>query len=369
MTKPSDYELAAWQDLQRFRGRPVLRIFENAGEQVAASTAKLNTHASAYLEKHPKAQATFSQGRELVAHGARAVGAGKQRVTEVFPDWSHTAVASVKQMGAQISRVGLTPNGVVKKHKKCGHDVESLYDVRRLDLQKVDVVRGRGTLSWYYPLTAAASGGVSAFVISGGEFATAVSAGAAAAPSGATIAGALAADAAAVLGLASRSVGHVALLYGYDPEEPGEKMFVMSVINAGTAMSAGAKTAALADISRLTQALYRGKSWAVLLDTSIVARVSKRVAEKFIDRLTKKGLGKLVPGAGIAIGAGMNFASLAGIVDAAEYAYRRRFLLEKYPHLAVEEATVSFPDTVSDADDVTISVIAELEQEGGPEVQ
>ena len=52
----------------------------------------------------------------------------------------------------------------------------------------------------------------------------ALSGGTAAAPSGATILGALAADAAAVL-LAFRSVGHVAWRYGYDPEEPAEKLF------------------------------------------------------------------------------------------------------------------------------------------------
>jgi hypothetical protein len=53
----------------------------------------------------------------------------------------------------------------------------------------------------------------------------ALSGGTAAAPSGATILGALAADAAAVLGLAFRSVGHVAWRYGYDPEEPAAKLF------------------------------------------------------------------------------------------------------------------------------------------------
>ncbi|MEU3599966.1 EcsC family protein [Streptomyces sp. NPDC006798] len=80
-------------------------------------------------------------------------------------------------------------------------------------------------------------------MISGGQLATAVSAGAAAAPSGGAIVGACAADTAVVLGLASRCVGHVSLFYGYDPEEPAEKLFVMSVVNAGTATSATAKTA------------------------------------------------------------------------------------------------------------------------------
>ncbi len=131
--------------------------------------------------------------------------------------------------------------------------VGGLSDVRRLDLEKVDAVRGRGA-GWYYPAAAALSGAGAGLVITGGEAATAASAGAASAPSLGAIAGAFAGDAAVVLGLSSRAVGHVALYYGYDPEDPSEKLFIMSVVNAGTAMSASAKTAALADISRLTQA-------------------------------------------------------------------------------------------------------------------
>ncbi|MDD0858037.1 EcsC family protein [Arthrobacter alpinus] len=129
----------------------------------------------------------------------------------------------------------------LEESQKKGHDVASLYDVRHLDLEQVDAVRGRGTRSLYYPLAAAVSGGAAGLVISGGEIAIPITGGAAAAPSITAIAGALVADGAVVFGLASRSVGHVALLYGYDPEDPAEKMFVMSVVNAGTAVSAGAK--------------------------------------------------------------------------------------------------------------------------------
>ncbi len=72
----------------------------------------------------------------------------------------------------------------------------------------------------------------------------------------AAIVNAMAGDAAFVLGLASRRVGHVSPLYGDHPEEPDERIFVMPVVNAGTAMSGTAKTAAMADISRLTQGYW-----------------------------------------------------------------------------------------------------------------
>lgn len=275
----------------------------------------------------------------------------------------------MRQTVGRVSRVGLSSKRIVAHHQKRGHDVAALSDLRRLDLEQIDAVRGRGA-SWYYPAAAAISGMGAGLVISGGELAVPVSGGIAAAPSGAAIAGAVVGDAAFVLGLASRSVGHVSLFYGYDPEEPAEKLFVMSVVNAGTAMSGTAKTAAMADISRLTQALVRGKSWAIL-DKSVIAQVSKQFAKAFSVRFTRQSLGKVVPVAGIAVGGAFNWATLEAIVDAADVAYRRRFLLEKYPHLGKEEAPGSFPDVDQDDKDVAdeaISVLGELAEVGGPEI-
>ncbi|WP_246884676.1 EcsC family protein [Streptomyces sp. GESEQ-4] len=131
-----------------------------------------------------------------------------------------------------------------------------------------------------------------------------------------------------------RAVGQVSLFYGYDPEEPVEKLFVMSVVNVGTASS---------EVVRL--------------------------------RLTKKGLGKAVPAFGIVVGGTLNWTTLEGIVDAAEMAYRRRFLLDKYPHLADEEAAGSFPDTSPDGPDVAddadeeISLLDEIAEAGEPDLR
>ncbi len=374
MTEPSEYELAAWQSIQRFKARPLSRLMRSAGEQVATGASKLGNRATRFLENRPGAQAAVSRGQDIVGKGAQTIGTGARKAAGSIPDgmvdWSGAALGSMRQTVGRLSRAGLSSKQVVAKHQKRGHDVASLHDLRRLDLQQIDAVRGQGT-SWGYPVAAALSGMGAGLVISGGELAIPVSGGVAAAPSGAAIAGAMVGDAAWVLGLASRSVGHISLLYGYDPEEPAEKLFVMSVVNAGTAMSASAKTAAMADISRLTQALVRGKAWAVL-DRSIVAQVSKQFAKAFGVRLYKQGLGKVVPVAGIALGGAFNWATLESIVDAAGIAYRRRFLLEKYPHLADEEVHGPFPDMGqdgSDGADEVISVLDDLVEMGGPDFQ
>ncbi|MBA2946500.1 EcsC family protein [Streptomyces himalayensis] len=366
---PSDYELDAWRAIQQFKGRPLSRAMSNAGEQVANGVAALGKRAAKQLENHPRAKSAVSRGQEIVAKGAQKVGAGARGAADALPDWSGTAVQSIRQTVGRVSRAGLSPKRVVARHKKRGHEVESLSDLRRLDLQQIDAVRGRGA-SWYYPAVAALSGATAGLAISGGELVIAASAGAAAAPSGGAIAGAFAADTAAVLGLASRAVGHVSLFYGYDPEEPAEKLFVMSVVNVGTASSATAKNAAMADISRLTQALFRGKTWEVLND-AVVTKVSQQFAKAFGFRLTKNGLGKAVPAFGIVVGGTLNWTTLEGIVDAADMAYRRRFLLEKYPHLADEEALAPFPDDdpdVPDDADEEISVLDEIAEAGGPDL-
>ncbi|MFJ4027620.1 EcsC family protein [Paenarthrobacter sp. NPDC089989] len=375
MTEPSDYELDAWNNIQRFKGRPISQALRNAGEQVAIRAEEIGKRATHYLESHPGAHSVVARGQKIVAKSAHAVSAGARKAKDSIPDgisdWGGAAFGSIRQTAGRISRAGLSPKRVVAKHQKNGHDVKRLSDLRHLDLEQIDTVRGRG-MSWGYPLAAALSGAGAGLVISGGELAVPVTGGAAAAPSGAAIAGAFVGDAAFVLGLASRSVGHISLLYGYDPEEPAEKLFVMSVVNAGTAMSASAKTAAMADISRLTQALVRGKSWAALLDMSLVAQVSRKFAEKFAFRLTKQGLGKVVPAAGIVLGGAFNWATLESIVDVANIEYRKRFLLEKYPHLANDEAVESFADVDHDAQDGSdeaISVLGELAETGGPDLR
>jgi EcsC protein family len=372
MADPSDYELQAWRDIERFKRRPLSRAMRSAGEQVATGGAGLGKQATKYLDKHPRAQLAVSRGQGVAAKGGSAVGAGVRRAADALPDWSDTAFGSMRRTVARVSRVGLSPTTVVAKHNKRGHEVGSFSDLRRLDLEKIDAVRGRGP-SWYYPAIAALSGAGTGLVISGGEFVTAASAGAGAAPSAGVIVGAIAGDAAFVLGLASRSVGHVSLLYGYDPEDSTEKLFVLSVVNAGTAASASAKTAAMSDISRLTQALVRGGSWAAL-EESVLARLYKQFAVKFGARFTKQGLGKLVPAAGVVIGGALNWATLESIVDAADVAYRRRFLLEKYPQLGDEQAT-GFPRDLTlaapydtDETDETISVLDELKEAGGPDL-
>jgi hypothetical protein len=210
---------------------------------------------------------------------------------------------------------------------------------------------------------AAAGGFGSAAVVTGGELlagaGTVAGAGAGAAPGLGTVAAAVLADTAGVLGLAARSVAATALYYGYDPHRPEEEIFMMSVIGLGMASGTTAKTAAYAELSQLTQLLARNAPWAKL-NEKVLTKVVQRFAAKFGPELTKKKLGQFVPVAGMVVGAALNFWVIDQISVAAHDAYRERFLIEKSGGTltgTVEGATPSAPD-----DDV-IDVIELLREE------
>jgi hypothetical protein len=82
MADPSDYELRAWRDIQRFKGRRLSRVMGNASEQVAIGAAELGKRATNYLENRPRAQSAVSHGQEVAAKGTHAVGSGARKAVE-----------------------------------------------------------------------------------------------------------------------------------------------------------------------------------------------------------------------------------------------------------------------------------------------
>lgn len=66
-----------------------------------------------------------------------------------------------------------------------------------------------------------------------------------------------------------------------------------------------------------------------------------------------------------------NWATVSGIVKTADIAYRRRFLLDKYPQLAATEQPIDatdIPDNEGEHDDV-ISIVHLLAEHGGPDLR
>ncbi len=291
----------------------------------------------------------------------RAAGAAKDRFDELpgierfealFVDALHT----LTNTASRTARASVRRGAVIKAYQKRGHDVAALEDICELQLRDVDQVKPR--LDVAYILASTVEGAGAGFAVSGGTILAAggsvFGAGAGAAPGATTVVGVMAADAAAVLIASQRAVAHVAAYYGYDVTRPHERLLALGVLNVGTADGAG-KAAAYAELNRLVQALARSQTWEQL-NSRAVTRIVKQVYSALGMRLTQRGLGKLVPGVGIALGAGLNARTLSRVVDDAEHLYRERFLREKYC------LTQSVPgDSLASADTVQLTEIVDAE--------
>lgn len=268
-----------------------------------------------------------------------------------------------KMIGGAAS-LTVSNGSVVKRFKKAGHGISVIGDVRALDLEAVDSVAHLGRIRWGHSSSAALTGLGSAAVITGGTVwlaqGTVHDQGAKKAPGIGVAATAYAADISAVLGLAARTVASTARYYGYEPQEREEQVFMMSVIGLGMATGGPAKTAAYAELSQLTQLLFRDATWAKL-NEKVLTKLAQQFANKFTVSLTKKKLGQFVPIVGMAVGAGLNFALIDKIAAAANDAYRERFLIEKSEGTLVAAEVVV--DSSVPAGDSDFSVIELLERE------
>lgn len=142
MADPSDYEFRAWRGIQRFKGRPLSRVMGNASGQVAIGAAEFGKRATKYLENYPRTQLAVSHGQGVVAKGTHSVGSGARKAVDTLPEgttgWSGAALESMRRTVGRVSRAGLSSKRVVARHQKRGHDVASLSDLRRLDLEQID---------------------------------------------------------------------------------------------------------------------------------------------------------------------------------------------------------------------------------------
>jgi hypothetical protein len=293
-------------------------------------------HKQQQLERSPRhlipSQVRESAGSrvEKIEGRLRDSETGAKVLAKTGAAYQRAAGGAAKAIGkfAQAS----APHGrVLRAYSRRGYDVAELRGLRQLDLSIVDRVRPR-RLDVAYAGLAGLEGLIAGGVISGGEalatFGSVASAGAAAAPGFGTVAAAVGADAGFVIAAGSRAVAHTALYYGYDPSDPGEQMFMMSVLSLGTSATAGAKYVAYRELSQLTQQLARRATWNVL-NEHVLTRVAQKFASSMSTRLTQRKLGQLVPVAGMFVGAGLNYAMIDDICEAAHWAYRERFLTDK----------------------------------------
>lgn len=209
--------------------------------------------------------------------------------------------------------------------------VTELADIQRLDLQHVDRVmpdlrfRYAAGLAGEGAAAGAAAGGATVIATAGGI----AGAGAGAVPGVAATAGIIAADLSALLSVTTRGAAHYASYYGYDVTHESEQAYLVGTMSVGLATGQAAKSRAFAQLHKLLGMLARDATWRQLNEMLYVRFVNK-LYQRLGERLVKRKLGQTVPVAGAAIGAGLNYQFARGVMNAAYWIGRERFLMDKY---------------------------------------
>lgn len=290
---------------------------------------EVNERKAAQVARSPRRLVPGTVGdraRQAADYAGRVPGA-KQAVQA----YTHalTGLARATSKGANVT---LSEERVIRAYQKRGFAIAALEDIRSMELHEIEKSVRPKRMDLVYASIAAVEGAAAGAVVTGAELLATVgsvaSAGAASAPGAGAVGTAMAGDAAFVLAAAQRVVSHTVLYYGYDPFDPAERVFAMSVVNLGSALTAGGKVAGYSELSRVTQLLARRATWKQLNEHAL-PMIAQRFAVRFGMRLTQRKLGQLVPVVGIALGAGMNYRLVDEVADTAHWTYRERFLLEK----------------------------------------
>ncbi|MAT17634.1 MAG: hypothetical protein CMF56_03580 [Leifsonia sp.] len=306
----SNYEARAWEKLiaheQSRRGSVRTRVTEKLSGALTGAASSIDGH----FRKLP--------GGDKIASGVDA--AIRASLSGAANAIFIPAISSVS-IDSRASRLR-------KRYPEVG-DASPFFI---LDLQELDKGRPRQKIAI---LGATASAGASV-AITGAEVSTTVSGGATAA----VVAAAIAGDVAASLALLGRATAEVAVHYGFDPNEPGEEIFLMGVLSYSTAASVEGKVGALTALSKLSQQMMRRATWKEL-EKDVLVKVIQAVFTKIGIRLTHKRLAQVVPVVGGVVSAGLSYDMLSRAVRDASHVYRARYLAQKHG--------LSFDDWVSHA--------------------
>lgn len=272
-----------------------------------------------------------------VEAGKRVPGAEKAADTAKFA--IDKAMSGLHLMTVDVGLNSVNETTVLKRYERAGHRIETLDDIRILDLKACD--RVGSSKKQKYVLAGVIEGGASSLAVTGLTVSSTVSGGVTAG----LAAGAIAVDTVAVLTGMGRIIASVAANYGYDCRLPEEAVFASGVLAYSTAGNASEKAAAMAALSRLTQQMMRSATWKQLSSNQLV-KVVEIVFKALGVKLTHKKLAQAIPVIGVAINGGMNAKMANDTVNRAHTAYRLRFLTEKYeldprewrPEVADDEA-------------------------------
>lgn len=277
-------------------------------------------------------------------------------------EWAKEIVEKVFQgtlaLTFQPALRSASPASTVKRYTREHPQVRTLKDIRALQLEQRDAMVPP---KFVYTAASAGQGAATALAVTGAEVATTVTAGTTAA----VAIGAVAADSVASMAMMGRTIGVVGTRYGYDVRLPDEELFAMGVLSLGVASSLGAKTEALAALSRLTQQMMRQATWKQLNEHVLVRAVGKAYQLLGL-KLTHRKLAQTVPLVGIGLNAALSAQLTEQMFRRAQAVYRLRSLSETYgidPRDWMDAAPSDTADPDGSGGETVIDVVELLKDE------
>ncbi|MBP1153386.1 MULTISPECIES: EcsC family protein [unclassified Paenibacillus] len=143
----------------------------------------------------------------------------------------------------------------------------------------------------------------------------------------------LAVDIPAVLGLSLKVLQELAIVYGYDPKEKTERIFIIKCLQFASSDIVGKKAVLeeLADFGserRHNEAISQLQGW-------------REVVAAYRDNFGWKKLFQMVPIAGMIFGAVLNRGTLQDVAEAGKMLYRKRRVLERLRSLETRQSNPS----------------------------
>ena len=253
-----------------------------------------------------------------------------------------SAALGLVELAASASEASVRRKRILKAYRSVGFDVRTLQDIRSLRVDDVLAVKPR--LSLAYSTTAAAEGAASGVFASGGSVAAVLGMGVASAPGVGVTASAIAVDITTFLAAATRLVAHTAAYYGYDSEDPTERLFSAMVLSQAIDPTGSGhdfvveKQATMLAFNKVMRDLSRRGSLDGLGGNVVVSAMNSLFSAMGV-RLASRKLAQIVPVAGVVVSAGLNAALMRTIGEAADHLYRERFLAERYGRVETADGT------------------------------
>lgn len=254
--------------------------------------------------KHPRDDGFFGSLVKTVNAPINKVGELIMNTPGVG-DVIKAVVSGITSLCNDAAQFSVRQDAIIEDFKKHDCNVNSIADIHKLELKKIDEVVGY-LAAKYKGLAAAEGAGTGALGLPG-----------------------IAPDLIAVISLNLRAIGEYCCYYGFDNDLQEERLFAMNVLSYASSAGDSKKGTIMASMVKISKDVAAKKSWKKLEEHAMVV-VIKKIAESLGVRLTKAKLAQIIPVAGAAVGGGFNAYFTAKVCETASFMYRERFLANKY---------------------------------------